>query len=134
MRAGLARQPKPSDRGSATVLVVAAIALIAVLLAVVMAVLTLIATQVKVAQAADLAALAGAQQAWYGESSACAEAGRIAAAHGTQLEQCDWQGLDVQVRVVGVPPLITTRAVRVGGTLQLRATARAGPPNDWGLG
>lgn len=119
-----------TQMGSATVLVMGAMLLLAVLTAVVMVVLALIAAQVRASQAADLAALAGAESAWYGADRACQEAGRIAGAHGAAVERCTFQSLDVQVHVVVTLPWPQARALTGGGPLQLRAIARAGPPDD----
>lgn len=125
---------RPADHGSATVLVIAVVVLLSALTAVVIMVLALLAAQVRTSQAADLAALAGAEQAWFGSEAACREAGRIAAAHGAAVERCTWQGLDVQVHVVLTVALPGVRAVGVGRQLHLRAIARAGPPDEWAIG
>jgi secretion/DNA translocation related TadE-like protein len=124
------RDAHRADHGSATVLVITAILLLSVLAAAVMVVLALIATQVRASQAADLAALAGAEKAWFGSTEACREARRIAAVHGAGVERCTWQGLDVQVHVVVTVPVPQLRALSHGQPLQLRAVARAGPPTD----
>jgi secretion/DNA translocation related TadE-like protein len=116
------------DRGSATVFVLTAILLLSVLAVVVMVVLGLMSAQVRTSQAADLAALAGAEKAWFGSDVACQEATRIAAAHGATVERCTWQGLDVQVHVRVTPNLPQLRAFSNGRTVELRAVARAGPP------
>lgn len=122
--------PVRSQTGSATVLVIGAIAMLAVFALLVMAVMALIGAQVRASQAADLAALAGAERAWFGGDEACAEANRIAVAHGARVERCTWEELDVQVHVVVTAPLPELRALAGGQVLELRAVARAGPPSD----
>jgi secretion/DNA translocation related TadE-like protein len=104
---------------------------------VVLVVGAMIVTQVRVSQAADLAALAGARAAWSGTAVACAEAARIAEVQGARLEACERRGLDVQVTAVIVPTLPSLFA-RVsddpdGSGVVLRAVARAGPPDSAGL-
>lgn len=125
--------------GSATVVVLVVFLALTMLVALLAVVGALIAAQVRVAQAADLAALAGARQAWFGDSRACGEAQRIAAAHRAHVESCDRRGLDLQVVVVVQPPI---PAFLLGGGRPdsqgqigpaLRAVARAGPPNSHGL-
>jgi secretion/DNA translocation related TadE-like protein len=71
--------------------------------------------------AADLAALAGAADAIYGEAVACARADRFAAANGGRVTSCAVEGLEVVVRAeVEVRPM-------PGLVRQAEASARAGP-------
>jgi secretion/DNA translocation related TadE-like protein len=71
--------------------------------------------------AADLAALAGAADAIYGEGMACARARRFAAANGGRMTSCTVDGLEVvvwaEVEVRPMPGLVRTAA----------EGARAGP-------
>lgn len=113
------------SRGSATVLVIAAVVLLGVMAVVVIAGMTVLATQTKVSQAADLAALAGAENVILGgEAGACAQSARVVAANRAHLESCEVRALDVQIAVSAVPP------VPGGARLTVRAMARAGPPDD----
>ena len=71
--------------------------------------------------AADLAALAGATDAVFGESVACARAARFATANDARLTSCTVDGLEIVVRAeVAVRPL-------PGVLRQAGASARAGP-------
>jgi secretion/DNA translocation related TadE-like protein len=118
------------------VIVVMVIAMVAVLLAVAAVAAGVAALQVRTSQAADLAALAGAEKALSGEVAACAEASRIAAAHGTSVQRCSWEGLDVQVHV-SLPLRLPFSGAGVDPPdvgWRLSAVARAGPPDDLGLG
>ena len=110
-------------RGSASLFVVTAALMLTAVALLVMAAMTIMATQTRVSQAADLAALAGAE-AVFSTSEPCAQSARIANANQSQLESCDIRALDVQVAVSAVPP------VPGGRHLIVRATARAGPPDD----
>jgi secretion/DNA translocation related TadE-like protein len=71
--------------------------------------------------AADLAALAGAQNLADGSAAACTRAAELARAMRTTVAQCAVEGLDVIVTV--------DAAVALGrfGVGPARATARAGP-------
>ena len=71
--------------------------------------------------AADLAALAGATDAVFGEVVACARAADFAVANGARLTSCTVDGLEIVVRAeVTVRPL-------PGVLRQAGASARAGP-------
>ncbi|MFF5296852.1 Rv3654c family TadE-like protein [Paractinoplanes globisporus] len=71
--------------------------------------------------AADLAALAGAMEAVYGQDVACERAGRFAVANDAQVTSCAVDGLEIVVRAeVEVRPL--PQLVR-----HVSAAARAGP-------
>ena len=71
--------------------------------------------------AADLGALAGAMHAVYGQSDACARAGRFVAANGGRMTHCTVTGLEIVVRArVDVRPLPDL-------VLSAEAEARAGP-------
>ncbi|HMA46646.1 MAG TPA: Rv3654c family TadE-like protein [Frankiaceae bacterium] len=109
------------DAGSATVLVLAGVAVLCLVAGVVVPVGTVALAREQAATAADLAALAGAHAALDG-GQACAEAARVAHANRGDLASCDVAELVVAVRV----------AVRLRGPLArwgpLVARARAGPP------
>lgn len=113
------------SRGSASMFVITAVILLGVAASVVIAALSILATQTRVAQAADLAALAGAERVPLdGESGACAQSARIAVANQTKLDTCEVRALDVQISVSAAPP------VPGGARLTVSARARAGPPDD----
>lgn len=82
------------------------------------------ASQVRVSQAADLAALAGAEKVWLDRAEACQVAREIATRHRAQVIQCQAVGLDVQVQVRA--PLTGV----LSGLGHVHATARAGPPEQ----
>lgn len=69
--------------------------------------------------AADLAALAGALDAWDGQAAACDRAADVSVRNGASLVACRLDGLDA----------IVTVEVAIGSALQgvVRASARAGP-------
>ncbi|MFD3661412.1 Rv3654c family TadE-like protein [Streptomyces sp. NPDC058659] len=67
--------------------------------------------------AADLAALAAADRALWGEAEACAAASRVAAAQGTELLRCAVRG-----------ELAEVTATVVRGPYRPEVSSRAGPP------
>jgi secretion/DNA translocation related TadE-like protein len=81
----------------------------------------LVVAQRRVQSAADLSALAGATTT----GDACAEAGRVAAANETALDQCRLDGEEVSVRV-SVPGPELPWASR-WSQVRVTAEARAGP-------
>lgn len=81
------------------------------------------ASQVRVSQAADLAALAGADKVLLDHAAACQAAAEIVARHRAQLVSCQVVGLDVQVQVSAPLAGVLAPMGHVG------ATARAGPPD-----
>ncbi len=110
-----------SDRGSATVWSVTALA---ALLAVAVAVVHLGGVAVarhQAESAADLAALAGAGRVVAGEQAACGRAGEITERMRVRLDSCRIQGWDVLVEVSASP------AGPVGRFGAAKARARAGP-------
>ncbi|MFI0433393.1 MAG: Rv3654c family TadE-like protein [Candidatus Nanopelagicales bacterium] len=127
------RDAPSAEEGSMTVNVVFFGMLLAFVFATVMVVESVIATQVRVAQAADLAALSAAAKVWSGEQAACAEAARIASAHEVAVAQCRTEGLDVQIEVTAPPDLPLAPAVPGARNLRVSAVARAGPPPLDGL-
>ena len=115
----------PADRGSATVLAAASVA---VLLVVAMFAVELGAAAVArrtAENAADAAALAAAPLVLEGQQVACAAARELAAANGARLEECVVVNLDVLVRTSVQAGLLGRRA---GGR------ARAGPVDQLFIG
>ena len=107
----------PTDRGGATVLVVAMAGLLMFVMTGLAAAGGLVTAQRRAQAAADLAALAGASQ----PDDACVRAGEVASANGARLETCARDGDDVTVEVSVAGPRVPWRDVRVS------AEARAGP-------
>lgn len=111
-----------TDRGAASVLAVLATVALAFVGIVAVWVTSVGTSQMRVSQAADLAALAGAEKAWLDRAAACDVAAEIATRHKARVVHCRAVGLDVQVSV----------RAPLGGALAdmgfVSATARAGPP------
>lgn len=113
---------RSGERGAGTVLVLSVVLTIMVA---VQAVAVLAAGQSarhRAAAAADLAALAGANQLALGSADPCAAAGRIAHANGATLRDCVIDGMEVEVQV-----RVPTTSVLPWLPDQDRR-ARAGPP------
>jgi secretion/DNA translocation related TadE-like protein len=110
------------SRGSITVVMASLITLIVMVCVAGAAAVSVFATQVRASQAADLAALAGAQNIWVDQSTACPSALVVAHEHGATVTACDAQDLDVQVAV----SLTLPAPLSLLG--EVRALARAGPP------
>ncbi|MFE9628605.1 Rv3654c family TadE-like protein [Streptomyces sp. NPDC006527] len=106
-----------SDRGSASVWTVGAIAVLCVVFGVVLALGQAVLARHRAAGAADLAALAAADHWTDGASAACARAERVAGAQGARLVRC---------AVVGEISDVTAAAGR--GPFSAEVRARAGPP------
>ena len=77
-----------SDRGSATVWSVGAVAVLCVVFGVVLALGHAVVARHRAAGGADLAALAAADHWAEGTTAACARAERVAGAQGTRLVRC----------------------------------------------
>ena len=116
----VARGTDPDERGSATVLALVAVVLLATaaLVGVVLGALATLERRVEVA--ADLAALAGAA-AVQGAMDGCDAAGHVAARNGADLGACEVHGDVLEVRAQRVVHL------PVVGRVTLAARARAGP-------
>lgn len=114
--------PRDQSAGSITVVIAVAISFVVLVAAVAACVVAVFASQVKASQAADLAALAGAQHSWLDQSAACPAAQRIATEHVARLVSCSTDAFDVQVQVAVALPAPLSRL----GTVT--AEARAGPP------
>ena len=112
-----------ADTGSASVYVLAGLALVGLLASALLAVVVAIGARHRAEAAADLAALAGASAHQRG-SDACTEARVVASANGAVLVACHVDpGGDVAVAVtVRLPALLAGRGLSPAG-----ASARAGP-------
>ncbi|MEW2510535.1 Rv3654c family TadE-like protein [Streptomyces sp. NPDC046870] len=105
-----------SDRGSATVWSLGAIAVLCAVFGAVLALGQAVVVRHRAAGGADLAALAAADHWAEGGPTACARAGRLAAAQGVRLVRC---------AIVGDTSEVTAAAGRGPFTAEVRA--RAGP-------
>jgi secretion/DNA translocation related TadE-like protein len=106
------------DRGSGTVLALAAVAMLAVLTLSAVGVGAALAQRQRVIAAADAGALAAADTALgIHPGVPCEQAARVVAAHGATLVGCDVEGVVATV----------SASARVAGVL-VTAQARAGPP------
>ncbi|MDX3456173.1 flp pilus-assembly TadE/G-like family protein [Streptomyces sp. ME02-8801-2C] len=115
-------RPVRSDRGSATVWSVGAIAVLCVVFGVVLAMGQAAVARHRAAAGADLAALAAADHWTEGAGAACARADRVAAAQGTRLARC---------ALVGEVSDLTVSAGR--GLFAAEVRSRAGPPGPPGV-
>src|SRR5690606_4832410 len=114
----LRMRPPALDRGSGTVWVLTFAMLVWACVVAIVVVASVRVDRHRAAAAADLAALAGAEQAASGADRACAVARRTAHANQARLVDCTVSGLTVTV-TVAVPGRI--------GPAQLTAVSRAGP-------
>ncbi|MEU6974512.1 Rv3654c family TadE-like protein [Streptomyces sp. NPDC046371] len=110
------------DRGAATVWTAFAACALCVVFGAVLALGQAVAARHRAGGAADLAALAAADRALWGEADACAAAARVAAAQGADVVRCR-----VREDIADV-----TARVSVGPWAP-EVTARAGPPGPVGL-
>lgn len=113
------------ERGSATVWTVALMTVLLLAGCLALTVAQVVLVRQRLASAADLAAVAAAQQPAQG----CARAAHFAHANGVDLDSCWFDGLDHWVVVKrGAPSLLVRIATLVGAKAQdLRVTSRAGP-------
>ncbi len=109
-----------SERGAATVLVVAFLGLLLLVGAALGVVGAMVRAHRGAQSAADLAALAGASALARGDDP-CTEAAAIAVANGADLVACTPEGREVRLSVVMEGPHW------LGQTADLTAEARAGP-------
>ncbi|WP_436842674.1 Rv3654c family TadE-like protein [Streptomyces flaveolus] len=109
-------RPSDSDRGSATVWSLGAIAVLCVVFGAVLALGQAVVVRHRAAGGADLAALAAADHWAEGGTAACARAERLAAAQGVRLVRC---------AIVGDTSDVTAGAGRGPFTAEVRA--KAGP-------
>ncbi|MGW4022436.1 Rv3654c family TadE-like protein [Streptomyces sp. NPDC005009] len=113
--AGGRRPTRCSDRGSATVWSVGAIAVLCVVFGVVLALGHAVVVRHRAAGGADLAALAAADHWTRGGTAACARADRVARAQGTRLVRCVITGEVSDVSVAsGRGPFATEIRARAG--------------------
>ncbi|NMO92204.1 Rv3654c family TadE-like protein [Actinomycetospora sp. TBRC 11914] len=115
------RWPRPrDDRGFATVVAAGVIGVVGILLGALLVLGAVVATRHRAANAADLAALAGAAESARGREPACGRAREVAERNGAVLVRCTWLGWDLQVDVAR-----SCGCLPVGGTTTVRS--RAGP-------
>ena len=117
-----ARPIGPVDAGSATVWLLGFAALVMLVAAVAVSSTTAVLVRRHVERAADLAALAGAEQIGRG-GQPCAVARQIAESNKADLDSCDVR-LDVSGRS-GSVSIVVSRPVRLRFAGDQRATARA---------
>ncbi len=110
------RGGRGSDRGAATVWAAFAACALCVVFGAVLVLGQAVAARHRAGGAADLAALAAADRALWGEAEACAVAARVAAAQSAELVRCAVRGERAEV---------TARAVR--GPYRPEVRSRAGP-------
>ncbi|MFD7698777.1 Rv3654c family TadE-like protein [Streptomyces caelestis] len=114
------RRARCSDRGSATVWSVGAIAVLCVVFGAVLALGHAVVVRHRAAGGADLAALAAADHWTEGGTAACARADRVARAQGARLVRCV---------VTGDVSDVSVASGRGPFTAEIRARAGpAGPP------
>jgi secretion/DNA translocation related TadE-like protein len=109
---------RDSDRGSATVWSLGAMAVMCVVFGVVLALGQAVVARHRAAGGADLAALVAADHWAEGGAGACARAERVARAQGTRLVRC---------AVVGETSDVTAAAAAGRGPFATEVRARAGP-------
>jgi secretion/DNA translocation related TadE-like protein len=124
-----ARLLRWSDRGAATVWLVAVMAVVCVIGVAVCEVAAARVARHRAQSAADLAALAGAQRALGVTREACDHARLVAHANGAVLESCSLTGAVVEVTTSVPVPLVAALA---GGPWKATAMARAGPVEQSG--
>jgi len=110
------RRTPSSDRGSATVWTVGAIAVLCVVFGAVLAMGQAVVVRHRAAGAADLAALAAADHWTDGATAACAEADRVARAQHARLVRCAVEG-----------EISDVTAASGRGLLAAEVRSRAGP-------
>lgn len=108
-----------SDRGAATVWVAVAACALCVVFGAVLALGQAVAARHRAGGAADLAVLAAADRALWGEAEACAVAARVAAAQRAELVRCALRGEIAEV---------TARVA--AGPYRPEVRSRAGPPGS----
>lgn len=118
------------DRGSATVVWIAALVLFLVFGSVAFALTEFSSARARVSAAADLAALAAANRAMFADG--CDRAAAIARANDAQLRTCERTGSDVVVSVEGRARGALARLARAAGHSPplIVMDARAGQPES----
>ncbi|GHH55666.1 Rv3654c family TadE-like protein [Streptomyces umbrinus] len=120
-----------SDRGSATVWTVGAIAVLCVVFGAVLAMGQAVVIRHRAGGAADLAALAAADHWMEGGTAACGQAERVARAQGTRVVRCAVQGEISDVTVAaGRGPLTAEVRARAGPAGPVGPVAPADPPGS----
>ncbi|MFF3451280.1 Rv3654c family TadE-like protein [Streptomyces sp. NPDC002667] len=109
--------PASSDRGSATVWAVGAIAALCAVFGAVLTMGQAVVVRHRAAGAADLAALAAADRWSDGGAAACARAERVALAQGAWLVRCEVEG-----------QISDVTAASGTGPITAEVRSRAGPP------
>lgn len=136
MTAGSRRREGDGDRGAATVWAAFAACALCVVFGAVLALGQAVAARHRAGGAADLAALAAADRAPWGEAEACAVAARVATAQGAELVRCGLRGeiAEVTVRVVLGPyrPELASRAGPPSPPSPSGMPGSAGPPGPPG--
>lgn len=112
----MSRRPG-ADRGAATVWTAFAACALCVVFGAVLALGQAVTARHRAGAAADLAALAAADRALWGEADACAAAGRVAVAQGAALPRCR-----VREDIADVTARVTL------GPWSVEIRSRAGPP------
>lgn len=120
----LSRTHASNERGSGAVLVLAITFACLILFALIAPVATVYKNRVHAQGAADLAALAAAEQWNYLGAQPCAVARKVATQNSAQLADCHVHGSSVQVAVVLSQPLRVLEAVTLPSA---QARSRAGP-------
>jgi secretion/DNA translocation related TadE-like protein len=116
VRAARVRSAWHDDRGVATVIAAGMIGVLGLLLGALLVLGAVVATRHRAANAADLAALAGAAESVRGREAGCDRARELAERNGGRLVACSWSGWDLQVDVArscGCLPVADTTTVRV---------------------
>ncbi|MET8826597.1 Rv3654c family TadE-like protein [Streptomyces sp. NPDC004610] len=111
------------DRGSATVVSLAVVAVLCVVFGTVLALGQAVVVRHRAAAGADLAALAAAEYWARGSTAACARGREAARAHGVRLVRCV---------VAGEVSDVTAASGR--GLFEAEVRARAGPATAYGPG
>lgn len=121
MNEDVAQDVDAGDRGSATVVGLAACLVLIVVLGLALQLGAALVTRHRAEAAADLAALAAAAHAVSGDQTACAAARRVTDGMAVRLVSCELTGWNAAVTVQAQPP------GPLAGFGVAEATARAGP-------
>ncbi|MDN3026331.1 Rv3654c family TadE-like protein [Streptomyces sp. S.PB5] len=124
------RRRLASDRGSATVWSVGAIAVLCVVFGVVLALGQAVVVRHRAAGGADLAALAAADHWAAGGAGACARAERVARAQGTRLVRCAMVGEISDVTATAGRGVFVAEVRARAGPAELTPSAAAGTPGQ----
>jgi secretion/DNA translocation related TadE-like protein len=122
-RLAVRRQRERREQGSATVMSLAWLTVLAVVGAIALLVTLVAAAQHQVESAADLAAVSAATHVADGEPAVCAAATRVATSMHARITSCHLDGLDVTIAVASTVRIPARSVV-------LTASARAGPTEE----